>query len=200
MQFVLLNTTTIENLSRHSKVWTLAVLIPKNSSHPIPPPFHTITYPLGYIGPNQDETRPQTPSMQPRTFAILHGKPGENPWDLGYFRNFKSVMGDHWYDWFLPIRYSPCIHHDRYDAQFETGPVVQRMKEDAGLAAGLAPLNGSLDADGKLERSRRRRRRRRARDDVRGKSQRRSRRRRHSHNRIGESGDGTELRGMEGAA
>lgn len=187
MQFVLLNTTTIENLSRHSKVWTLAVLIPKNSLHPLPPPFHTITYPLGYVGPNQDEmARPQTLAVRPRTFAILHSKPGENPWDLGSFRNFKSVMGDHWYDWFLPIRYSPCIHHDRYEAQFETGPVVQRMREETGLAAGLAPLNGSLYDEGKPERSRRRRKRRRTHDGVREISERRSRRRRHSHSRIRE--------------
>lgn len=193
MQFVLLNTTTIENLSRHSKVWTLAVLIPKNSLHSIPPPFHTITYPLGYVGPNQDEARPEIPAVQLRKFAILHSKPGENPWDLGPFRNFKSVMGDRWYDWFLPIRYSPCTHHDRYEAQFETGPVVQRMREDAGLAAGLAPFNGSLDGDGKPERKRRRRRRQSTQDDAREDSDRRRRKRRHSHNLHSDGGNGTEL-------
>ena len=195
MQFALLNTTTIENLSRHSKVWTLAVFIPSDSLHPTPPPFHMVTYPLGYIGPNQDDARPQVPAAQPRTFAILHSKPGENPWDLGILRNFKSVMGEHWYDWFLPLKYSPCTDHDRYEAQFETGSVVERMREDAGLA----PLDGRSDDHRRPERSGRRRRKRRS-DDVRGKYERRSRKkRRHSRNRPDEGIDDTELGSMESA-
>ena len=157
LQFVFVNTTTIENLSRRNKVWTLAVLIPNIAQLPPPPPFNTVTYPLDYIPPDQDETHPQTaPSTPTRTFAILHTKPGENPWDLGYFNNFKSVMGDHWYDWLLPFRYSPCCNHERYEAQFETGPVVQRMKEDAGLA----PPSFQYKSE-KPERRRRRKRRRR---------------------------------------
>lgn len=195
MQFALLNTTTIENLSRHSKVWTLAVLIPSDSLHPTPPPFHMVTYPLGYIGPNQDDARPQVPAAQPRTFAILHSKPGENPWDLGTLRNFKSVMGEHWYDWFLPLKYSPCTDHDRYEAQFETGSVVERMREDAGLA----PLGGPSDDHRRRERSGRRRRKRRS-DDVRDKYERRSRKkRRRSRNRPDEGMDDTELGSMESA-
>lgn len=136
LQFALLNTTTIENLDRRTKVWTIAVRIPDNIQLPTPLPFYTITYPLGSMDPNQEKTA--TPRVAPsstktRTFAILHSKPGESPWDLGYWRNLKSVMGEHWYDWILPLRYSPCSDYDRYEAAFETGPVVQRMKEDAGL-------------------------------------------------------------------
>lgn len=69
-----------------------------------------------------------------KTFAILHTKPGENPFDLGPYQNFKTVMGDHWYDWLLPIRYSPCCNHDRNHSQFPMGPVVQRMRAEAGIA------------------------------------------------------------------
>ena len=69
-----------------------------------------------------------------KTFAILHTKPGENPFDLGPYQNFKTVMGDHWYDWLLPIRHSPCYNHDRKDSQFPMGPVVQRMRAEAGIA------------------------------------------------------------------
>ena len=69
-----------------------------------------------------------------KTFAILHTKPGENPFDLGPYQNFKTVMGDHWYDWLLPIRHSPCCNHDRKDSQFPMGPVIQRMRVEAGIA------------------------------------------------------------------
>ena len=69
-----------------------------------------------------------------KTFAILHTKPGENPFDLGPYQNFKTVMGDHWYDWLLPIRHSPCCNHDRKDSQFPMSPVVQRMRAEAGIA------------------------------------------------------------------
>ena len=43
-------------------------------------------------------------------------------------------MGEHWYDWLLPIRYSPCTNHNWGDSQFATGPVVDRMREEAGIA------------------------------------------------------------------
>lgn len=70
-----------------------------------------------------------------KTFAILHTKPGENPFDLGPYQNFKTIMGDHWYDWLLPIRRSPCCNHDGRDSQFAMGPVVQRMRAEAGIAS-----------------------------------------------------------------
>ena len=117
LQFAFLNTTTIENLSRKTIVWTLAIHMPRISV--TSPTFRTVSY---------------SSSGVVRTFAILHTKPGENPFDLGPYRNFKSVMGDHWYDWFLPLRYSPCSHHDRKDGQFAMGPVVQRMQRDAGIS------------------------------------------------------------------
>ncbi|KAL8998109.1 MAG: hypothetical protein Q9169_002802 [Polycauliona sp. 2 TL-2023] len=134
LQFVFLNTTTIENLSRHTKVWQLAVLMPPMPAQNYnPPPYRTITY-----GQDPNNTR---------TFAILHSKPGENPWDLGYFRNFKSVMGEHWYDWFLPIKPSPCAKHDRQDCEFETGPVVERMMSEPLERTNLEDI-GAGDEDG----------------------------------------------------
>ena len=135
MQFVLLNTTTIENLTRHSKVWSLAVLMPTSIANPPRISFNTITYPLGYVYPNQDELapQPQPPSTPPRKFAILHSRPGENIWDLGYWHNFKSVMGQKWYDWLLPVKYSPCCKHEGVVSHFEMGPVVECMRDRAGL-------------------------------------------------------------------
>ena len=135
MQFVLLNTTTIENLSRHTKVWSLASYMPPSSVYPAPLAFNTITYPLGYVYPNQDESAPEPrqPQASPKLFAVLHSKPGENIWDLGYWRNFKSVMGEKWYDFLLPIKYSPCCRHDQGGSHFEMGPVFDRMRKDAGI-------------------------------------------------------------------
>ncbi|KAI4131727.1 MAG: hypothetical protein LQ338_001049, partial [Usnochroma carphineum] len=161
LQLVFLNSTTIENLSRKTKVWQLAIHMPNPPQGPTPPPFRTITYgqPLPGAPDAQDPASTGQPS-EPRTFAILHSKPGENPWDLGYYRNFKSVMGDHWYDWFLPIKPSPCAEHDRLDSEFETGPVVERMKREAGI---IAPSQGELEEKPRNRRRRRRRRSTRAR-------------------------------------
>ena len=147
LQFVLLNTTSVENLSRQTKIWTLAVHISRPPATPNHTPFQTITYPL---------TPPPagTPFTPPRTFAILHSKPGENPYDLGYYGNFKSVMGTNVFDWLVPLRYSPCCDHDSGESAFALGPVVQRMREEAGLS-----LTRIEDGDHKQHRRRRRSRR-----------------------------------------
>lgn len=146
-QFVIINSTTIENLSRKTMVWTLAVYVPKQLQES--PGFRTISFSSA-----QDTSSTQEDRI--RTFAILHTKPGENPFDLGPFNNFKSVMGDHWYDWFLPLRYSPCCDHDRQDSRFAMGPVVDRLRKEAGIASPA----GSEDE--KPHRKHRRRRRHRS--------------------------------------
>lgn len=129
LYFVFLNTTTVENLSRTIKVHTFAV----HTSHPLPlqtvAPFQTITYPL--VPASQEHRRDNLPAS--RNFVILHTQPGENPWDLGLWRNFKSVMGDHPLDWLLPLRYSPICDHNNEESEFPLGPVMQRLKEEADL-------------------------------------------------------------------
>ncbi len=133
LQFALINTTTIENLSRRTIVWTLAVHMQK------PPEtstgFRTVSFSTATANTDTDAPAEEQPSGAIKTFAILHTKPGENPFDLGPYQNFKTVMGDHWYDWLLPIRCSPCCNHDRSDGQFAMGPVVQRMRAEAGIAS-----------------------------------------------------------------
>ena len=132
LQFALVNTTTIENLSRRTIVWTLAVHMPR------PPEtstgFRTVSFSTAASTTTFVEPAEGQASAGVKTFAILHTKPGENPFDLGAYQNFKTVMGDHWYDWVLPIKYSPCCNHDRGDSQFAMGPVVQRMMAEAGIA------------------------------------------------------------------
>lgn len=133
LQFAIINTTTIENLSRKSIVWTLAIHMPKPPETPTgfrTVSFSTVTSPSGSIVFAKEKA-----SGAIKTFAILHTKPGESPFDLGPYQNFKSVMGDHWYDWLLPIKYSPCCNHDRKDGQFAMGPVVQRMRAEAGITS-----------------------------------------------------------------
>ncbi|KAG7008442.1 hypothetical protein G7Y79_00005g015830 [Physcia stellaris] len=140
--------------------------------------------------PDQDDSLPQpsSPANSPRTFAILHSKPGENIWDLGYWLNLKSVMGETWYDWLLPIKYSPCCNHDRYGSQFAMGPVVDRMRESAGIHL-------AYDA-GKPERRRRKKRRTTHTTPSDGTSTRRSRRKKRREKEVEmtemERGDTTE--------
>ena len=133
LQFALLNTTTIENLSRRTKVWTMAVHMPQ------PPEtstgFRTISFSTATSSTDSNALAEEQTSGAIKTFAILHTKPGENPFDLGMHQNFKTVMGDHWYDWLLPIKPSPCCNHDRKDGQFAMGPVVQRMRAEAGITS-----------------------------------------------------------------
>ncbi|KAL9020148.1 MAG: hypothetical protein Q9185_002605 [Variospora sp. 1 TL-2023] len=161
LQFVLLNTTTIENLSRTTKVWQLAVHIPDVPPRSAPPHLRTITFSPPV--PSSSASGPTSTALPPelRTFAILHSRPGENPWDLGPYRNFKSVMGDHWYDWLLPIKHSPCARHDWPDSEFEMGPVVERMKREAGFVVGPPdPMETEEEEEKPRRRGRRRRRRR----------------------------------------
>ncbi|KAL9124297.1 MAG: hypothetical protein Q9217_006360 [Psora testacea] len=151
LQFALLNTTTIETLSRKNVVYQLAIHMPRPPDEP--PPFPTISY---STAPKPETSEPSLDTI--KTFAILHTRVGDNPWDLGAFRNFKSVMGEHWYEWFLPINRSPCSNHDRLDGQFAFGPVVDRMKREAGILPPFEP-------DQPQRRRRQKRRRRHPRDE-----------------------------------
>ena len=159
LQFAFLNTTTIENLNRKVKVWQLAIHIPDATTPPgtaLPgsqplPAFGTITYPLPQPmgtrrdldtrGSSSDEEK-ATPLVQRRKFAILTTRPGENPWDLGWAKNFQSVMGRTPFDWFVPLRRSPCANHDSLESRFAVGSVVDRLRREAGLLPPL-PEQGS---------------------------------------------------------
>ncbi|KAK2624856.1 hypothetical protein QTJ16_006049 [Diplocarpon rosae] len=92
-----------------------------------------------------------------RTFAILSMPQGSNPWDLGSrLLNFKAVMGTKMFDWFLPLKRSPCCNHEGTESQFALGPDVQRCKKRAGLIEQSAQ---------ELEEDRREREELRARED-----------------------------------
>lgn len=70
-----------------------------------------------------------------RTFAILQTENNdkENPWDLGFWRNWQSVMGTYPWDWLLPIRHSPCANHESHESFYPMGRVIQAVRERYGL-------------------------------------------------------------------
>lgn len=86
----------------------------------------TIAYPFVTKGqPQSDRTR--------ETFAILCTPPGLNPWSLGPAGNWKSVMGEKWYDWFLPVKMSPCCDHSSLESMYQLGPAFRELLVDAGI-------------------------------------------------------------------
>lgn len=128
------NSTTIESMNR-GRVWTLAVLIPRPddfyASRPPhwTPPFTTVTYPAAPSAPQV-----VSPEQAHRHFAVLHTRPGENPFDLGsYLANMREVMGNSILDWLIPLKLSPCADHSRHESAYALGPVVQKIKGDVGL-------------------------------------------------------------------
>ena len=125
-QFIFLNITTIENLTRHTKVWQFAVHVARPLDLPPNPPFNTITFSL-------DDSSSSDAQVHNKTYGILHTKQGENPYNLGLYGNWKSVMGEKWWEWLLPISYSPCAQDGGADGLFEMGDVARRMRATAGL-------------------------------------------------------------------
>jgi palmitoyltransferase len=134
----LLNLTTIEFLGR---VYFMAVYLPSGSAEQtdssLRPGF--ITYPLPRH-PLRNEARRDIGREEAqigsgsRTFAIIQSKPTDNPWDIGGLRNLKSVLGERYLDWILPINYSPSCFHDDATSDFPLGEDFERMKRDYGLS------------------------------------------------------------------
>ncbi|KAK2807654.1 palmitoyltransferase pfa5 [Onygenales sp. PD_10] len=138
IRFACMNSTTIQDLDRRTKVWTLAVLIPPSTCAAIINPDSQWATTLRIISFGGSSNEPPSShidtSRQRRDFAILHTKPGENPWDLGSsLENFKQVMGHSFLDWFSPLKLSPCTDHSSQESAYLLGPVVQRLKREAGL-------------------------------------------------------------------
>lgn len=145
IHLALINSSTIENISRKTKVWTLAIRIrnqeldisTSSGSFPTPATFQTITFP-SQLAANTAPTRNESGVICPedsQVFAILQTKPGENPFDLGTaFKNLQQVMGYTAIDWLLPLKVSPCVDHKGTESTYPMGPVVERLKREAGLA------------------------------------------------------------------
>ncbi|KAI1851260.1 hypothetical protein JX266_003335 [Neoarthrinium moseri] len=133
-RYIATNMTNVDMLGARRKVYQLAVRIPRGSG--ATEKYHTVTYPL----PNPT----QMPNGQPdagrdalanRTFAILKTDPGENPWDLGVWENWKEIMGPNVLDWFLPIRRSPCTNHDNHESFYRMGSLLNKVRAEYGIDA-----------------------------------------------------------------
>jgi palmitoyltransferase len=52
-------------------------------------------------------------------------------------------MGHSIGDWLLPLKQSPCADHSSSESAFALGPVVTRLKQEAGLIPAPAPESGN---------------------------------------------------------
>lgn len=162
IQLAMLNITTIENLNRRSIVWTLAIRIPDHllgrlwvADSAWAPTFRMVSYPLEPPTPTTDQQTNNDPTTERHVFAILHTLPGENPFDLGSsLKNVQQVMGYSVADWLLPFKQSPCASHSSLESAFALGPVVTRLKQEAGLMP--APEDGARSQAEPVKRHRRR--------------------------------------------
>lgn len=123
MRFVFLNLTTIDIIDYKVVTYWLAIRV----SRSIKP---TSAYKLISLPPSETSIS----SAGINTFAIVQTKEGENPWDLGYHKNWKSIMGQNAIDWFIPLRSSPEIDHDSTISEYPLGPVYDalRLRYDLG--------------------------------------------------------------------
>lgn len=139
LRYILNNMTNIDMFSRN-RISYLAVRIPLEtlpSSH-----YSTIVYPLqqpqllppapatgapGGVVSAVPETTPRDQRAQHK-FAILRLESRENPWDLGFARNWTSVMGHSPLTWLFPIKHSPCCDHDSMEGDYPTGPILDDVK------------------------------------------------------------------------
>lgn len=104
-RFVFTNYTLIEFRRRKDNT-CIALRIPADTPQG---DYPTITFPA----PDQDQD-------QNHKFAILTTDAKQNPWDRGYWRNWKSVMGDSPLQWLLPIWNSPCCHRSEHGDSSQT--------------------------------------------------------------------------------
>lgn len=153
MRYILLNLTTIDYLKAKSVVHQLAIRVPQGT-----PPgqnYNVITYPLPQSanGPNPagqtttttDEFLSPRDQLATRTYAIVRTEMGENPWDLGYYRNWTSVMGDNLIDWLLPFNESPCAIYNNNESFYEMGPLYQELRTRFGLPEVVPAGKGSAE-------------------------------------------------------
>lgn len=75
--------------------------------------------------------------------------PGENPWRLERrIDNFKEVMGERVWDWFLPLKYSPCSTRNtgidsegmriRSEGMYRFNPkLMERLRRECGVRSGI---------------------------------------------------------------
>ncbi|GJN72187.1 DHHC zinc finger protein [Purpureocillium lilacinum] len=138
LRFIFTNITNIDILRKRQQFY-LAVRVPRHSLKPNN--FPTIVYPLQPWPPEPpppanalpDHSLAARDDQAKRVFAILRTEPSQNPWDLGYWRNWKSVMGNSPIEWLLPIKHSPCCNHESMASDYPFGPLLDDLREKHGV-------------------------------------------------------------------
>ncbi|KAI4604331.1 palmitoyltransferase pfa5 [Pestalotiopsis sp. 9143b] len=141
-RYIATNMTNVDMIGARKKVYQLAVRIPRNAQGG--DKYQTVTYPLPqpgeiygatFNGAEQPPRIVQRDDLAHRTFAILKTESGENPWDLGMWRNWQEIMGHNVLDWFLPIRKSPCVIHDNDESYYRMDKMLQSIRARYGIDA-----------------------------------------------------------------
>jgi len=140
--YIFKNLTNVDYLKTKNMVYQLAIRVPRGT--PAGLDYAVINYPL----PKLDTATPsphssgQPPPNEPassrdllatRTFAVVRTEKGENPWDLGFYRNWKSVMGNNPIDWVLPIHLPPSESYENNVSFYEMGPLVEQLRKRFNL-------------------------------------------------------------------
>ncbi|KAI1764932.1 zf-DHHC-domain-containing protein [Hypoxylon sp. FL1150] len=157
MRYIFLNMTNVDALSSQSKVYQLAVRVPRGTVST--DKFSVVTYPLPKPGEQlngrsngiiengnsssitcngagiESSTGSATrDDLATRTFAILKTEPGENPWDIGIWGNWQTVMGTNIFNWLLPIQRSPCATHESHESFYPMGHALNDILARYGLS------------------------------------------------------------------
>ena len=135
IRYMCINLTNVDYVKSKVVVHQLAIRVPRGT--PPGPDYGVITYPLPKPPPpppaaGQGAVVHETPSerdlLAQRTFAIVKTEMGENPWDLGVWRNWKAAMGSNVLDWLLPFNNSPCLDYESDESMYEMGPLLEELK------------------------------------------------------------------------
>lgn len=136
IRYIVLNLTNVEDLRQKSTVHQLAIRVPLDTEPG--PQYCLISYPLpepalGSSNKTQSSSSGETTatmrdSLAVRKFAVVKTRLGENPWDVGPYGNWVSVMGTNVLDWMLPVRHSPCVAAETNTSFYEMGPLYDELR------------------------------------------------------------------------
>jgi len=141
IRYICIQLTNVDYLKSKVVVHCLAIRVPPGT---LPGPnYGIVAYPQlkqadrapspNLSGRTVTDENPTAPAQDLRTFAIVKSEMGENPWDLGAYRNWKSVMGDNIIDWFFPFNSPPCSSYVSTESKYEMGPLYQQLRFRYGL-------------------------------------------------------------------
>jgi palmitoyltransferase len=117
------NRSTNEQIVKRS--YNIAVRLPRRvieRNTPLLGNISTVRYPLDGSA-TQDQ----------RVYAVIQSKPADNIWSVSYLQNLKSVLGDSYIDWILPLHYPPCTRHDNSMSDYPLGRDFERLCREAGI-------------------------------------------------------------------